>query len=513
MEKTYKVRPSSRDEERGVKEAVPSVHVHESNLVPLTWTGKLGRISKKLDSIGVEARGIERVLPEERSPQGWLSLTLIWASAGLTLGTFATGVLGPVGFNLTLGQGLGITWGAGALGSFCSAYVAIYGKRNGLRSLVNSRYAFGYYGAMVMSALNVFTEVVFGVMDVILGGQALNTISRNNLPTAAGCVIIGVVSWVIATGGYKFIHNYSKYAVIFPFMVFIVLYSVGGDKFTNAPAPEKYDSATQSGLILSYIAVVFGSSSGWVAVAADYYIYYPESTPDWKIFSMSFMGLWIMPSFAISCGVGFGSILNNNADWMAIYEVSESTTDIMNYSMEYLGNVRYFFIFILAWSMISNNILNLYSISISMALFGDWTEKIPRFVWAFFASVLTTVLGIVGRNSFYSFLSNMVAVVAYWTMIYFAIFYVEVALIRKKIGWDLDGWDDRTRLSPGYAAGFAFCVGAAGAIVGMGETWYTGPIAALVGDFGGDLGMELGFAWAGIVYPPLRLLEVKYFGR
>jgi len=36
------------------------------------------------------------------------------------------------------------------------------------------------------------------------------------------------------------------------------------------------------------------------------------------------------------------------------------------YSLESLGNVRYFFVFIMAISTLNNNIFNLYSISISM---------------------------------------------------------------------------------------------------------------------------------------------------
>jgi purine-cytosine permease-like protein len=91
-------------------------------------------------------------------------------------------------------QTIGIIWGIGALGSICSAYMAIFGKRNGLRALTSSRYAFGYYGAMVMSGLNIFTEVSYGIIDCILGGQALNSISNNRLPLPVGIVITRYVN-------------------------------------------------------------------------------------------------------------------------------------------------------------------------------------------------------------------------------------------------------------------------------------------------------------------------------
>jgi purine-cytosine permease-like protein len=97
-----------------------------------------------------------------------------------------------------------------ALGSACSAYMAIFGKRNGLRALVNSRYVFGYYGAMVMSALNILTEVVFGVLACIQGGQTLASISSGKLPTGWGIVIVGIVSFLIATAGFKYVHYYER---------------------------------------------------------------------------------------------------------------------------------------------------------------------------------------------------------------------------------------------------------------------------------------------------------------
>lgn len=45
---------------------------------------------------------------------------------------------------------------------------------------------------------------------------------------------------------------------------------------------------------------------------------------------------------------------------------------------------------------------------------------------------------------------------------------------RRKTGYNLTTWDDAKGLPKGYAAMLAFCIGAAGSIVGMGQTWYYG---------------------------------------
>lgn len=60
----------------------------------------------------------------------------------------------------------------------------------------------------------------------------------------------------------------------------------------------------------------------------------------------------------------------------------------------------------------------------------------------------------------------------------------------------------------------AACFGVAGAVVGMAETYYIGPIAKDIAmPFGGDLGFELAAAFAGVTYPPLRWLEIRMTGR
>lgn len=128
----------------------------------------------------------------------------------------------------------------------------------------------------------------------------------------------------------------------------------------------------------------------------------------------------------------------------------------------------------MAISTINNNIFNLYSISISMQLLGSWTTYVPRLIWNLIGSIVIMVIAIAGRNSIYTILSNTIALIAYWTIIFFAIIVVEHLVYRKRIGYDLAAWDDASKLPKGYAAGLAFCIGAVGSIVSMAQTWYIG---------------------------------------
>ena len=45
------------------------------------------------------------------------------------------------------------------------------------------------------------------------------------------------------------------------------------------------------------------------------------------------------------------------------------------------------------------------------------------------------------------------------------------------------------------------------------QTWYTGPLASLIGDGGGDVANEFCFVVTIVCYLPARHLEYKYVGR
>ena len=61
----------------------------------------------------------------------------------------------------------------------------------------------------------------------------------------------------------------------------------------------------------------------------------------------------------------------------------------------------------------------------------------------------------------------------------------------------------------------AFCFGVFGAVMGMAQQWFIGPVGKKIGSpmFGGDVGFELAFAFAGISYVGLRMVEKRVFGR
>lgn len=82
-------------------------------------------------------------------------------------------------------------------------------------------------------------------------------------------------------------------------------------------------------------------------------------------------------------------------------------------------------------------------------------------------------------------------------------------------GYNPEFYDRPKNLPPGIAAVLAFCCGVAGMVTGMSQVWWVGPIALSAGEapYGGDVGFELGFAFAATGYLILRPIEMRIFRR
>lgn len=111
----------------------------------------------------------------------------------------------------------------------------------------------------------------------------------------------------------------------------------------------------------------------------------------------------------------------------------------------------------------------------------------------------------------------MLVILSYWLAIYSCILIEEHFIFRQGSftkGYDLDMYNTVSALPVGFAAFGATCAGAAGAVVGMAQVWWVGPVASLIEPkFGADIGFLLSFGFSGLAYPPLRYLERKYSGK
>lgn len=332
------------------------------------------------------------------------------------------------------------------------------------------------------------------------------------MSTIVGIVITAIITWIVTTFGYSIFHYYERYSWVPQVFVLAILAGVAGPKF-DLTTPSSGDGSTVVAHRISFLSLCLSAAITYAGGAADYFVYYPEETPKWTVFSMTLAGLTASFTFAFVLGAGLGSAINSNQQWGDAYNISQGALIVQGYAP--LGGFGSFCSVIVALGLIANMVVPTYSSSVDFQVLGRWLFRVPRIVWSTVGALIFAVCAIAGRAHLAGIFTNFLALMGYWVAIWVAIFLEEHIIFRRALGlgWDWEAWNDRQRLPVGAAALCAFLVGWAGSILCMSQTWFTGPIAKLVGDSGADLGNYVGFAWGALVYAPLRYLEFKRMNR
>jgi purine-cytosine permease-like protein len=224
------------------------------------------------------------------------------------------------------------------------------------------------------------------------------------------------------------------------------------------------------------------------------------------------VGLTLSFSLVFMLGVGLSSGLANDPTWEAAGAGSGALI-VAGYGS--LGGFGKFCSVVVALGLIANMVPPSYSSGIDFQILGRYPAMIPRFFWNTFGVIVFAVCALAGRDNLSAIFTNFLALMGYWVVIWIAITLEEQLIFRRRMNptYIWADWNRPGKLPIGIAALVAFLVGWVGAILCMAQYYYTGPIARLVGEFGADMGNYVGFAWAALVYPPLRYLELKKFGR
>ncbi|KAI0859197.1 permease for cytosine/purines, uracil, thiamine, allantoin-domain-containing protein [Xylaria cubensis] len=475
----------------------------------------LRQIESKLDAkFGVESEAIERKLPEDRRPVKWheeLSMALLWASATMNTSCFATGFLGWE-LGLSLKQTISISILASILGAALPGFAATFGAATGLRQISVSRYSFGWWPNKIIAVLNATVQIGWGAVGCITGGLALTAASDGHLSLIVGIIILAVTAFLISFVGLKAILIYERYAWIIFFTIFLVFFGEIG-RYADNTTPSPLKGADLAGSLLSLIAIVYGSSASWVSIVSDYYVHYPANVSRVKVFFLTTFGIAIPTSVGMVAGCVVASALNNRPDWADVYH-TEGIGYLIN-TMLYPRGFAKVILTLLVLSGINVNVVCIYSAAIACQQFARPFARVPRFVWTLFCFVLILGLAMGGREQLNVYLQNFLSLLGYWSTSYFAILFIEHYVFRKGSfeNYDLDAWNDPTRLPVGLGALAAFLVGVVGCVLGMVETWYVGPVGKLIGSHGGDVANELAFIATLATYLPARYFELKAFGR
>jgi len=118
----------------------------------------------------------------------------------------------------------------------------------------------------------------------------------------------------------------------------------------------------------------------------------------------------------------------------------------------------------------------------------------------------------VGRENLLVIIQNFVALMGYWVEFMVFIVLIEHYWFRNgRTNFDWAGWKNKDALPIGIAALASFLLGWLGAVLGMYQVWFTGPLARSAGL--ADVGMWVGIGFTVLSYIPMRYLELRQLGR
>jgi len=463
---------------------------------PTGFSGRFGSHLKRLEQhllkYNVESRGVQRVQPDETHPRTWvdyLQAFLLWISINLAANNITLGMLAPDIFALGFKDAALCAVFGSLFGSLPVAYITTWGPISGNRTMIFARYTFGWWPSKLIVVLNLIVLLGYCLIDLVVAGQVLSAVSSHgSLSVVVGIIIVAIITWVVTTFGIKIFHTYMRYAWLPQVIAVSILYGVSSSQY-DLSTQSSGDARTVIGNRLSFFSLCLSAAITYSGGAADFFVYYPPTTPRLPLFLVSLTGLTFSFTFALIAGIGLASAIPTNAAYSSAYKAGQGDLIVEGFSS--LGGFGKFLGVVITLGLVANTVAPTYSSGIDFQILGREAQKIPRFVWNTCGVIIYTVCALAGRNSLSEIFTNFLALMGYWVAIWIAITLEEQLIFRRRTGYDWTAWNQQERLPIGIAALIAFLVGWAGAILCMAQAWYIGPIAAQVGDYGADVSCYL----------------------
>ncbi|KAG8958270.1 hypothetical protein FRC00_002890 [Tulasnella sp. 408] len=144
--------------------------------------------------------------------------------------------------------------------------------------MVQARYTWGYHLVALPALLNAATMMGFMILNCILGGETLASVSDGSLSWNVGIVIIAVISLIISFCGYRVLNWYERVAWLPILIIFIIALGIGGKHLSDPPPPVPA-TARQ---VLSFGSTIAGFVISWCALSSDFTNYMRFETPRYE---------------------------------------------------------------------------------------------------------------------------------------------------------------------------------------------------------------------------------------
>lgn len=463
-------------------------------------------IWQQLSAAGVEHRGSKPVPVEQRTDTKYFNIFTTMCTPMLSILPIGTGIVPTYFYGLSLRDAFLLVWFFSFIFTAPAAYLITIAPQTGMRQMLQSRFSFGYWPNAVATLLTMLTVGGFSVIATSIGSQCLLSVSNGAVPQEAGIVLIAVPAMIIAFFGFSVISRYLRWGWVPTLFAVFCIIGYGAPEFRAQAVPAHAPTVFQ---VFQMISLMAGYMITWGNVVGDYAIYMPPNAPKLRLFCYCLFGLCLPIALMLTLGAAIGGAIAANPSWGAAYE-TYSIGGVLGAILDKGGNFGKFVLVLLTFSVIATTSRDMYSISVDFHVLMPGARHVPRAVWVLVAGCSIIGVAIGAIHAFYEAMTNFIYIIGYWAGSYTSVVVLEWVVFRHRRGDSYAHaiWDDRSKLTPGWAASLSSLLPWGLIVPCMDQSWYTGPIAKVTG----DLGFEVAIVGTALLYVPLRKLEIKWRG-
>ncbi|KAI0332191.1 hypothetical protein GY45DRAFT_1218764, partial [Cubamyces sp. BRFM 1775] len=466
----------------------------------------LGAITAQLARWGLEVNGITPIPAKDRTDRRLYQFFFVWFSANANILTLSAGTVGPAYYGLGIMDSLYVIIIVDVITCAFPAFFATFGPKLGTRTMVQSRFSWGYYGVIIPSILNVLVLQGYLVVNTIIGGQTLAEVS-GHLDATLGIVIISLLSLAITFCGCQALHWYQLLIWIPNVVAFITMLAVGGAQLRHAPLAAA--APAPPAMLLTFGTSLAATVVSWSTLTPDYGVYHDRNASAWRVFWYAYLGFFVSSVPAHMLGAAFAAAaMSTVPTWGAGLGDGNDVGGLVAAVLAPTGGFGKLLLVLLSLTAPSACAPTMYTVCTSFMTVHRSFARVPRFLIAVVSTAVLIPLAIVGAGKFYSTFVDILALIGYWLAPFCAIVMTEHFLFRRSsyslAAYNVPAaWDDprHPNLARGFAALCTLCASVAVIVPCMQQEWYTGPIARRGT---GDLGMIAGFVVGVPVYAAAR---------
>lgn len=440
------------------------------------------RTEPRSDALGVETRTIDYIPENERHGKA-RNLFTIWFGGNIMMLSIATGLLATAVYGLPIWAAILALVVGNLVGGVVMALHAAQGPQMGVPQMLQTRAQFGSYGSLLVVVIVVGMYVAFFASNVILGGQALDSLTH--LGDFWSTVIVGLISVFGAVFGYRLLHVFgtvmSVVAGLTIALVFIYIFAAG----TLPASALGYGSVTATG-IMGTISVAALWQIAYAPYVSDYTRYMPKDTGVRAAFWATFAGCVLGSVIPMVLGSIVGAAFPKD--------------DVATGLSALIPGIAGLAMLVFGVGISVSNGMNLYCgslaiITIGQTLFPKWIPRaVTRGAIAVILFLVALVLGFAFSANFLVNLSNLMilllCVLIPWTAVNLVDYYAvkhgkyDIASLFRQDG-GIYGRVNRNAV-------ICYVLGILVQLPFLSTAFYTGPIATALG--GVDISWIVGLA-------------------